>query len=112
MNGHTSLEIRSFNERLDQLFECVGIRRFDDDLLEKAGELLDSQDLVEPIPNNKAADASEYCKQKAEFLLDLADEDSGDEKIFWNHKAEMLLDLADDQPDKEPLILLACMYRQ
>jgi len=106
---------RSLNERLDKLFEEANIRRFDPDFMDRAGALLETPDDDSCDHDNNDVTKTrisnhEYCRNKADFLLDLCNEDSDDENLNtskkWLRKADMLLDLADEsQPEKASLAL-------
>jgi len=92
---------RSFEERVQRLFEKCGIWRPDPDLYQKAEFLLDLCDEAEgetdikPIISEHA-----YCRQKIDFLLDLADPDAEfDEKYSeWKRTADKLLPSDDEEP--------------
>jgi len=103
---------RSLNEMLDTLFEDANIRRFDADLMDRAGTLLEIADHDSCDHDNDVTKTwtshFEYCRDKADFLWDLNSEDSDDENLNtsknWLRKADKLLDLADEsQSDKKSL---------
>ena len=105
---------RNLQERLDRLFDDANIRRFDPDLLDKAGELLDVADSDSCDDDNAGTKTfrshHEYCRHKADVLLNLGTEGSDEEYLNttknWLRKADMLLGLADDsQSDEDPLFL-------
>jgi len=86
-----------FASRLDVLFSEANIWRPDIHMLARADAMLESPSDHEPASPSTTMTLEQYCKQKMDFLLDLADPDHTDDiNATMREKASDLLDLADD----------------